>query len=328
MRKAFTLVELLVVVTIIGILIALTMPAVQSARETARRTQCANHIKQLALGVQQHLAQHSIYPTGGWGWDWVGDPDRGYRKSQPGGWVYNILAFVDQTNLRELGAGEKAADKKKSLLTLVKTPLPFANCPTRRRAVVYPAPTPAANNTETESGEGMYAKGDYAMCSGGQLRNEIGGGPPDLASGDKPDYKWTATPQSYSGISFERSEITSADVRDGESYTIMIGEKYLDPDYYAYFSSAADNETLYSGFDNDNWRCTNRAGVKSGATMAMMQDRPGYSNTYIFGSAHSGSCNFAFCDGSVRTIPYSIDPIIFEYLGSRADGENIDLTAF
>ena len=95
-RNGFTLVELLVVIAIIGVLVALLLPAIQAAREAARRTQCINNLKQLALGCQNHHDTHGHFPTGGWGWYWVGDPDRGFGKEQPGGWAYNLLPFFEQ----------------------------------------------------------------------------------------------------------------------------------------------------------------------------------------------------------------------------------------
>src|SRR5213593_486082 len=90
-KRGFTLVELLVVIAIIGILVALLLPAVQAAREAARRTQCMNHLKQLATACMNHHDTYKYFPSGGWGYHWVGDPDRGSGAEQPGSWMYNIL---------------------------------------------------------------------------------------------------------------------------------------------------------------------------------------------------------------------------------------------
>ena len=89
----FSLVELLVVISVIGLLMALLLPAVQAAREAARQTACGNNVKQLALASLSHESALGFFPTGGWD-NWLGDPDQGFGKAQPGGWVYNILPFV------------------------------------------------------------------------------------------------------------------------------------------------------------------------------------------------------------------------------------------
>ena len=77
-RDAFTIVELLIVITILAILIALFLPAIESSREAANRTQCKNNIRQLALAATNHLNAAGYFPSGGWGFRWAGDPDRGY----------------------------------------------------------------------------------------------------------------------------------------------------------------------------------------------------------------------------------------------------------
>jgi prepilin-type N-terminal cleavage/methylation domain-containing protein len=318
----FTIVELLVVIAIIGILIALLLPAVQAARESGRRTQCANHLKQLGLAALQHESQQRHFPSGGWGWDWVGDPDRGFERKQPGGWVYNILPQIEQQAVRDLGAGKPADQKRLDARTMAKTPLSLMNCPSRRPSKLYPmvklgnfVAFNAADNDPTDNG---VARGDYAINAGGQPLDEYFPGPPTLADGDAPGYPWH-DPKALDGISFERSEIQVSHVRDGTTSTLLLGERYLNPDNYATGWEACDNENVYSGFNNDNFRCTYDP---------PMQDRHGYSDSFRFGGPHPGVCQFVLCDGSLRPINFMIDRTTFNRLGSRNDGKPLDATQF
>src|SRR5262245_8130625 len=104
-RRAFTLVELLVVIAIIGILVALLLPAIQAAREAARRSQCKNNLRQIALSCLNHESTHKFFPHGGWSFGWMGDPDQGYGPQQPGGWIYAVAPYLEEQAVFNLGKG-------------------------------------------------------------------------------------------------------------------------------------------------------------------------------------------------------------------------------
>ena len=123
------------------------------------------------------------------------------------------------------------------------------------------------------------------------------------------------------GIVFAGSQVTMADVRDGTTNTYLFGEKYLDPDHYTDGYGAGDNESMYMGDNGDIVRCYN-------ASYPPRQDRQGWNDYHPFGSAHSGGFNVVLCDGSVRSISYSIDPAIHRYLHNRKDREPIDASKF
>ena len=159
--SGFTLVELLVVITIIGILMGLLLPAVNSAREAARNTTCLNNVRQLGLAAINHEQAQKFLPTGGWGYKWVGDPDAGFGMGQPGGWVYNILPYMDQQNLHDMGRG--LAIKSTSAATMISTPLAVLYCPTRRPTGGFPQ---GATYVNVNGKPTTVAKSDYAANGG------------------------------------------------------------------------------------------------------------------------------------------------------------------
>jgi len=307
-RSAFTLVELLVVITIIGLLMALLLPAVQGAREAGRRTQCQNNLRNLGLAVDNHLSAMRFYPSGGWGWRWVGDPDRGYAERQPAGWVYNILAFMEETQARSLGADAPAPEKRQKAAEVIQHPVPLFYCPTRRQAQLYPTGglVPPFNADLVL----MVAKSDYAI-NAGDVDFGGGAGPRTLEDGDRKDYPWNDF-SNATGISYLRSRVQDASIRDGKSNTYCIGEKYRS----TADTDKGDDQSMYIGYDFDTFRWT-------GLAMPPMHDRDQDEN-FRFGSAHPHGVNFVFCDGSVRPVSFEIDPEIHRRLGNRKDGQSVD----
>jgi prepilin-type N-terminal cleavage/methylation domain-containing protein/prepilin-type processing-associated H-X9-DG protein len=348
-RNGFTLVELLVVIAIIGVLVALLLPAIQAAREAARRTQCINNLKQLALGSQNHHDTHGHFPSGGWGWEWVGDPDRGFGKEQPGGWAYNLLPFFEQQALHDLGSdGDPIAmppSQRKGAQQVVLQPLAMITCPSRRPSEgTFPFGASQAqsglNNALTPDQAG---RSDYAINSGhvySEIPGAEGGGPGTYTDAAT----WTANigirnptwgnenPQyvdRLTGVSYQRSTVNIRRISDGTTNTYLIGEKHIYYDDYLTGRDRGDNETWCTGFNNDNFRTTGR--LSGGAIVEAVPIPDGTrvptsdDNVYRFGSQHPGGVNMSLCDGSVTTISFDIDWQIHRDLGNREDGNSVQV---
>jgi prepilin-type processing-associated H-X9-DG protein/prepilin-type N-terminal cleavage/methylation domain-containing protein len=260
----FTIVELLVVIGIIGVLVALLLPAVQMARESSRRSSCANNLRQQAVAVKLHEGTHKIFPTGGWGGEWLGDPDAGYGPTQPGGWIYNVLSFIEQDNLRQLGRGLKGAARDQALVQLMESHIDVFYCPSRRLPRLYP-------------------------YTGDELKN-YAKKPPDKVA--KTDYAISRT------VSHEKSEVFMPDIQlqgKGASKTVLAGEKSLAFDGYD-AGGAGDSLISYVGDSDDIRR------EPTGSPTPDRGAGSGDPRTTGFGAAHPSGANIAYCDGSVRFV--------------------------
>ena len=314
-RRAMTLVEVLVVILIITILIGMLLPAIQMAREAARAASCRNNLKQLSLAVAQHEQHLGHFPTGGWGWRWVGDPDRGFGRRQPGGWFYNILPYMDLQAVRDIGLGLPESEKQPALAKMAGTQIANTICPARRRSGPYPhvrAPTINGGSYDTD------ARTDYAM-NAGDCSTRIVISPSQY---DDPDFPGPDTSKS-TGLGDVMSMFTAQDILDGLGSTYLIAEKYLSVAEYETGASSGDDFSIYQGFDHDIYRFTGAVWKDAQVVLPPLHDTvspdPVELTDDSFGSAHPHVFNAAFCDGSVRPVRFGIDPEIHRRLGNRKD---------
>ncbi|QDV71901.1 DUF1559 family PulG-like putative transporter [Botrimarina mediterranea] len=312
---AATLLELIVTLSIVGLLLQLALPAVESAREAARQSQCKNNLRQLGIGTLLHEQQFGYFPTGGWGWLWLGDNKQGYGHRQPGGWSFSLLAFVGEGAVRDqfsVGVGNGANNS--ALLSAVAHPIDVFTCPSRRvprsHPYLYGVAFPQLNAIPIE-----FARSDYAACLGAWDNPVTTTGPVNLSEADE----WKGRsglkriPRALStGVIFQQSETKSTEVTRGMSRTIAVGEKHVPSDRELYQTFGGDNESLYTGYDCDTIRTTGLVPIRDSERNAM-------NDSWRFGSAHLGAFSTMYCDGSVRSISYDIDLAVFASSGMRGD---------
>lgn len=305
-RAGFTLTELLVVISIIALLTALILPAVQAAREASRRTQCQSNLRQLGLAASQHETVHGFIPSNGWGYLWIGDPDRGMGRTQPGGWIWTLLPYLDRRDLWDWSGAQTGVARRLALTEVQRKSLQVLTCPSRHGIGLAPCKPVLFPRNADWSPE--VATTDYA-ANEGDFITDTDAGPATLSEGDGRAFPWKDVSKA-TGVCFLRSEVRIQLIRDGLSQTYLFGEKYVStsggPDGF----DPGNDQSAYSGVDLDLNRWTIAPPLRDGTEL----------ETRRFGSAHPSTCHFAFCDGSVRPIGFGVDREIHRRLGTRAEG--------
>ena len=332
-RRGFTLVELLVVIAIIGVLVSLLLPAVQSTRETARRTECVNNLKQISLAVQIHNEQLKTLPGGGvCAWPQLTLSREGViaaADDQEIGWAFQLLPYMEQDGIYSLPKARKETLVQGDVHKLVGSiAVGFYNCPTRRRPermeerylMDYASSTPA---DEPIMANGLYDTRWYWVDAsqpaifGSNLDRKFTG-----------NYKGMITRARWSNVG--RIE----DVTDGVSNTLLIGEKWLNTNFYGADPSSTgnwhDDRGWTDGWDPDLVRYTGLQPKRDEfyhCICGQCGQSPCESSNegFKFGSAHPNTFNMAIGDGSVRNLAYSISLQTFNRLGNREDGFQVSL---
>jgi type II secretory pathway pseudopilin PulG len=304
------LIELLVVIAVIAILIGLLIPAVQKVREAASRAQCTNHLKQIALAFHSHYDACKAMPSGG-----INQManSRTMAGGQPAlwdtqywGWAFQILPYIEQRNLWGLPVAQANDD------LIARTWLPFYSCPSVNQLQVFPY--------GVGYGTPFRAMADY-VANGGSNGTSANPAPWSNVY-DGP----VVGSLSASGIRRTTNQIT-----DGMSNTILVGEKYITASRYQGWSTCNEDQGWINGWDNDMIAFSQIDRFWSGAWDNPPTARfanppkqsgpsaPGYCGSSFFGSVH-GSCLCAFCDGTVRGIPFGVSQQTWLSLCSINDG--------
>lgn len=300
MRAAFTLVELLVVITIIGILTALLFPAVQFAREAARRAECANHLKQLGLAMHQYHHNVGAFPFG--------------FSTLEQSWHAMLLPFIEQQALyntlifQESGPGNW--DSGSANTKACQTVIPVFRCPSMAVPLHVdhdiPYRVPSSYNGIASS---LAASDDLSTVPAGYPRVAL----------EQID---------LDGTFFGNSSIRFADITDGTSNTVFLGEMHTDPNFR---KDGQSMDYWHIGLPHTaNWVPGGIGGTEYSEGIASTlgplnawkdQTVPGVLMEISFGSYHPGGAMFGFIDGSVRFVGEHIERSVYRGLGSRNGSE-------
>ncbi|MCC6510444.1 MAG: DUF1559 domain-containing protein [Pirellulaceae bacterium] len=308
-RLAFTLVELLVVIAIIGILVGLLLPAVQSAREAARRMQCQNNLKQIGLALHNYHDTVRKFPASFYrAWPTT----LGGTFGTPGwGWGTMILPHIEQTALyNALDVNRSTLNNNAAAKLLAQTPLPTYRCP-------------SDSGTPQNANRANFATSNY-MAVFGALYDQAAPSAGALVYGSRE--------KAGTGCFSPNSAVRMGDIIDGTSNTVMVGEMNYGPNGVKRADGTLNpyNGGIWVGTPNDPLNTSNVScqlslcGEAAGANARFRKINTPFSSN-AFSSAHVGGAQFVFGDGSVRFVSQNGDGVMIDRIADRDDGQVVTL---
>jgi prepilin-type N-terminal cleavage/methylation domain-containing protein len=313
LRSGFTLVELLVVIAIIGVLVALLLPAVQAAREAARRMQCGNNLKQLALGMHNYHDTHRVFPAAMYG---IGDAID-HRHT----WIESLFPNIEQQNIFDQIDFSVLNHQNNNPLVLNAVKLEFLMCPSDPDKGLFP-----------NSREGTYTPHTAAITDGKSLGANyvLSAGPMHVNScpiaAVNPNINCLGTrlgrgqnDEAYGMTNGGARSLDMSACSDGTSNTFLLGEAL--PIYntlHMYFASHGHcgSTNLPPNYHKQFTACPKSRDKRINACYQQMAG---------FKSEHPGVVQMALTDGSIRAIPEKVDYTVWNYLGNRDDKQSFTM---
>ncbi|MCA9088154.1 MAG: DUF1559 domain-containing protein [Planctomycetaceae bacterium] len=303
-RRGFTLIELLVVIAIIAILIALLLPAVQQAREAARRSQCKNNLKQIGLALHNYHDTHRGFPPGSVAltltavWDEANNSNSPPARRQGTSWMLQILPFIDQAPLYNQWNFQTNVQGNK---TQANRDISAFYCPSRRDS-----------HRSGKDGTMLtgFTKGgnDYGGCGGAGNVFSDGGTHPFLSQSDSANHAFGPHTYSELGLFRPNGNMKFRNITDGSSNSIATGEMQRLNSSSQDGWAAGGVATIFDTDGPDTGDSGNSRGINGGFFQGP-------------GSSHVGGAHFGMADGAVRFISENIDSELFENLGGIEDGQ-------
>jgi prepilin-type N-terminal cleavage/methylation domain-containing protein len=288
--KAFTLVELLVVIGIIGVLVALLLPAVQAAREAARRASCRNNLKQIGIALHNYHDSNQRLPMGWVGLDLVRQRSP-LAEGHPGwGWAAKILPFLERINVSDNLIHDTLPITHDDNYEARGKYLPEFRCPSdtgprRFELSMESDPATILARLPVANYVGVFGTVELDGCAGLPVGTQCRG----------------------DGVLFHNSDVRFADIKDGLSNTIAVGERGSRNDFSTWLGIVPDAEDTFA-------RILGIADHPPNTKFGHLDD---------FRSFHPAGTNFVLGDGSVRLIKETIDIEVYQALATRSGNESI-----